>query len=155
MLGGAVIAEDLVQDAFVAAFERFDRYNPACSFVGWMRAIVRHRFLRYLNDRRRRELSYGPSEMEELVGDERDWDEVTGLGEERRALLQTLRECLQILPSPSRRLVELCYFENLSGAEIGRRLNLSEGNVRQQLFRSRAKLKKMMSPKLRELALAA
>ena len=154
MTGGAAIADDLVQDAFVAAFKGFDRYQPDRSFVAWMRAILRHRFLRYLRDRQRRELSYEPAALDSMLGDDPACVTAVSIGE-RNENLVILRECITELPAPMRQVVQLSYYEKMSSSQIGQQLGLSEGNVRQRLFRSREKLRKAMAPRLRKLAAAA
>ena len=155
--GAAAIAEDLVQDAFVAAFKNFHRYDPARSFIAWMRAIVRHRWLRYLTDRRRCEIAAEPAAIEDMV-EHGDVDHLETIGgQEKRALLPLLAECIRALPAQLRSAVELSYFQNLSGADIAIRMDLSEGNVRQRLHRGRRQLRQLMTARMKcdALALAA
>jgi RNA polymerase sigma factor (sigma-70 family) len=54
---------------------------------------------------------------------------------ERRERLDRLRYVVQAIPEECRRLWRWAYAEGLSGAEIGRRLGITEGNARVRLHR--------------------
>ena len=43
-------AEDLVQETFLAAWERLDDYEENLPFAGWLRGIARHKILAYCRD---------------------------------------------------------------------------------------------------------
>jgi RNA polymerase sigma-70 factor (ECF subfamily) len=61
-------AEDLVQEAFVAAWSALPGLADPAAFPGWLRGIVRHQAFRML---RRRQLRTVPlAQAEELPGDE-------------------------------------------------------------------------------------
>src|SRR5690348_14791018 len=45
LTGNAADAEDLVQDAYLRAWDHFDRYDPSRSFEGWLFRILTNRAL--------------------------------------------------------------------------------------------------------------
>lgn len=135
MAGRTCDGDDLLQEAFLAAVRNFGRFDQERSFVAWMRAIIRHRLLRYVNDRRRREVAFEPSAMEAMAG---GWTGDEGWSDEKRVAL----ECVEALPEASREMFELFYLEGMSARAVGERVRMSEGSVRVHLHRGRAKLRR-------------
>lgn len=61
-----------------------------------------------------------------------------------------IQECLQLLPEPSRRLIERHYREGLSMEEMAQREERKPGTIRQTIFRIRLRLRECIEKKLSE-----
>jgi len=124
-----VLAEDVVQDAFLGAWRSADRYVAGKGSVRtWLLSIVHHRAIDAI--RRRRPASELPAEEEGArtpasltVPDV--WGEVSG-----RLDRETVATALAVLPEAQREAIELAYFSGLTQAEIAARTGVPLGTVK-------------------------
>ncbi len=139
-----VLAEDVVQDAFLGAWRGADRYVPGRGSVRtWLLSIVHHRAVDAV--RRRRPVSELPAEEDAVRTPEAltmpdVWGEVSG-----RLDRDAVSVALAVLPGPQREAIELAYFAGLTQAEIADRtgvpLGTVKGRVRLALVSLRRELK--------------
>jgi RNA polymerase sigma factor (sigma-70 family) len=124
-----VLAEDVVQDAFLGAWRSADRYVPGKGSVRtWLLSIVHHRAIDAV--RRRRPTSELPAEEEgartpDALTFPDVWGEVAG-----RIDRETVATALATLPAPQREAVELAYFAGLTQVEIAERTGVPLGTVK-------------------------
>ena len=143
MLGDPDEAEDVVQEAFVRAWERLDRFDPAHRFYTWLFTIARNRCLNAL----RRRSTWG---FRSLSGDDppvlpaRD---DAGAGVEDRELARALAECLETLPDDQREVFDLRHAEDFRYAEIAAVLEISQGTVMSRLHRARERMRDCLESK--------
>jgi RNA polymerase sigma-70 factor (ECF subfamily) len=120
----AAAAEDIAQEAFLAAIRHLDRFDRRRPFGPWLRRIVVNRSIDWTRARKYRrevELDPGVAEGAEPAGD--------GLSEELLAALATL--------SPEHRaVVVLRYLLELTPTEIGDALEIPRGTVNSRLRRA-------------------
>lgn len=124
------IAEEIVQEAFLAAWRNAEGYNEGRGSVrSWLMTMVHHRAV----DAVRREESQRRRAEDAQTGDvlavEDPADAVVaqlGLPEERRAV----RAALGDLPAEQRQVIELMYFDGLSQSKVSERLGLPLGTVK-------------------------
>jgi len=129
------VAEGLVQDAFVSAFGAMKTFDPARDFGAWMRGIVRNKFREWA--RAQRHALLDQETLDAVEDQHRAWD----AAEQSDAdVLQALQQCLQKLPAPLRRVVDLFYMHRLPGAEVAQRMTSSAAAVRKRLQRAREQL---------------
>ena len=135
--GGWDEAEDIAQEAFVAAYKKRTHYRRSEAFRPWLFRIAVNRCLDRLRADARRPVHYGLDDLPEPV--EVDADPVRSvLSDEREARLQTAVAGL----SPQRRAVfVLRHMEDLSYSEIAAATGLPMGTVKAHLFRARADLR--------------
>jgi RNA polymerase sigma factor (sigma-70 family) len=124
LLGDESEGEDALQETWLAARERAP--EPGGAPEPWLRTSLRHRLLNRARGKRRqqaREQASGPAGAsvtpEELLA--------------RLEIHKRLLEAVGRLAEPYRQTVLLRYFEELSAAEIGTRLNLPGATVRGRL----------------------
>ena len=122
--GSTVIAEDIVQDAFIDSLRRWEHIRDPPAYL--RRAVINHStsWLRRLI-RERRHLD--GSTLDDVV-----WHDSDGL-----AIADTVRR----LSARQRAAVVLRYVDGLSEAEIATALGCRPGTVKSLLSRSRASLK--------------
>jgi RNA polymerase sigma-70 factor, ECF subfamily len=114
-------AEDIAQEAFVAAIRRLDRFDRRRRFAPWLGAIVANRAIDWLRARTARRETAEPNPEPEAPPDPRYSDEVL-------AALATL--------SPEHRaVVVLRYVLEYTPGEIARALELPRGTVNSRLRR--------------------
>ena len=133
------LAEDLAQDAFLAAMDKASSFRAFGSFEGWLKKIAVNQALMYLRD------------CPEMV----EWDENLH-GQEAmeeaddQALPQTefsqeeLLEAIGKLPVRQRTVFNLYAVEHCSHAEIAETLGISVANSKVLLTRARAELQQRL-----------
>jgi RNA polymerase sigma-70 factor, ECF subfamily len=127
------IAEDLVQETFLRAWNRAGGFDSGRGAVGpWLLAVARNRAIDYLRyQRRRTEASFDLNETEhpQLFADMRN-DPL------QFDLARHVRRALERLNSQQREAIELAYFEGLSQTEIARKMDQPLGTVKTWMRRA-------------------
>jgi RNA polymerase sigma-70 factor (ECF subfamily) len=133
---GAQVAEadDVAQDAFLAAFERIAEFRGEGTFAGWVKRIAARLYLRRLQ-RERRLGAFAQEEADEVDEVRADADAVIDLDEGLKALGPAERLC-----------VSLCFGAGLSHAEAAEALNLPLGTVKSHVKRGLDKLRTRLAP---------
>jgi RNA polymerase sigma-70 factor (ECF subfamily) len=129
VLGSAPDAEDVAQDALVAAFDRLDDCREPERFSGWLTQIARNRARNALDARRLRDRGRETHAQEPSA-------EPAPL-----ALRARLLKSLSQLTEVQREVVLLHDLEGFTHPEIGAALGLSEVASRQHLFVARRTLR--------------
>lgn len=134
------VAEDLVQDTFLVAFQRLASFDGGSSLHTWLCGIARNK----LREQRRR---LRPKALEEVLLDSQaEIDAILAsvarepLPEwvlERRETRELVGATLSSLPEDYRQALVSKYLDGLSVAELGRRAGKSEKSVESTLHRAR------------------
>jgi RNA polymerase sigma-70 factor (ECF subfamily) len=132
-------AEDVCQDAFVAALERLATLRDPDRFAPWLLEIVRNRALNLIRSRRVR------SEEPIEAADERGGGPDPGREAERSALREDLLAALAALDETRREVTLLHDVEGWRHAEIAERLGMPEGTVRYHLHEARKTLRERLA----------
>jgi RNA polymerase sigma-70 factor (ECF subfamily) len=139
-------AEDVIQDAYVRAYQHLDQFAGYAPFSTWLTRIAVHEALRRLQLRKRSQ------QFEEVEHDEESFMSVsettvpeTSPDPEQRAsnaeLGQLLEQAVLDLPEPYRTVIMLRDVEELSTAETAAALELTEQNVKVRLHRGRSMMR--------------
>ncbi len=137
LLGQREDAEDLVQEAFVLAFQHLDRFRLGQPFGPWFHRILVNRGLNLRRGRARRA-------MQSITEDVPAGEDSPGRLAERSELADRLRAALATLPERERTIVELFDLEGFDSGEIAQILELPRGTVRWLLHRARQALRREM-----------
>jgi RNA polymerase sigma-70 factor, ECF subfamily len=128
-MGDRHLADDLVQDSFLIAFESLATLRDAERFGPWLLGIARNGAARSFRGASRRETTV--SDMDALVGSGDG-----GLGDESSDLL----ELVERLPEHERILVGLKYFAGHTASEIATITSRPIGTITKQLSRAHERL---------------
>jgi RNA polymerase sigma-70 factor (ECF subfamily) len=153
MTGSPALAEDVVQEVFLAVMRAGSTWNPArSSFSTYVYGVARHITRRRMTRERRFVTLDDPATppCEPVTEDDVSSDLV------RRAEVTQLRRAIVKLPSRYREAVVLCDLQGLSYAEAACALECAVGTVRSRLHRARKLLSERIhrSESGREAALA-
>jgi RNA polymerase sigma-70 factor (ECF subfamily) len=139
--GSLAIAEDVVQEVFLAVMSDPARYQPGRSSVkAWLAGIARNRARRHLDVDRNRAAFDDDAERSEPVA---AGDLLGDLTREERVV--ALRRAVTNLPLRYREVVVLCDLQELSYADAAEALGCAVGTVRSRLHRGRALLATKMA----------
>jgi len=147
--GNAEDAEDVLQEAFLKAFEHLLEFREDSRFYTWIVRIAVNEALMKLRKRRtRREVAIEDSEDEDgevLVREFADWKPNPEQEYARAELERILQGAVRALPPGFRTVFYLRDVEGLSTEETAELLNLSGGAVKARLFRARLRLREELS----------
>jgi RNA polymerase sigma-70 factor (ECF subfamily) len=127
-------AEELAQNAFIKAFNKFEKFEQRASFLTWVSRIAYNESINHL---RRRKLHY--VEIDEVpVADCNLLDDELSTGNEDR--IKLMEEALDNLPPDERMLVHLYYYEDKPLNEIAYVMDAEPNSLAVRLHRIRKKL---------------
>ena len=147
-------AEDVSQEVFLKAFERFVELRHSPTAGGWLKTVTTNLCLNHLSRYRSRWTFFS-----DLVGgggeeDEREIEfaasqdlEAELASADRHELVE---RALQKLPPAQRVPLVLYHLEGMRYEEIAAKLNVSLGKVKTDIFRAREALRKKLGPQLAE-----
>jgi len=134
--GSAVDAEDLVQQAFLAAHTKIDQVRDAAKTRAWLVAVLRNAHRKQC----RRERPLPMSSLHTAP------EPVTEADLEPLLNADSVQEALQELPEEFRSVLILFYFNDLSYKEIAELLEVPIGTVMSRLSRGKAQLRSRLLP---------
>lgn len=140
------LARDLVQDAFVAAYQNLGRFEVSRDFGAWMRGIVRNKWRDWM--KRKKLTLLGEDELERLEAEHAAWEALSESG--RSDVFVALEECVGQLPEALRGAVDAFYMKEQSGADAAKATGSSETSLRKRLQRARTLLKDCLDHKTTE-----
>ena len=138
-------AEDVMQDAYVRAYEHLDQFAGRAKFSTWLTRIAVHEALARQHRGKRYQELEPTSERE---GDPMDRFASMALNPEQQAstseIRRLLEEAVEKLPDAYRTIFVLRDVEEMSTADAADVLEISEENVKVRLHRARALLRKSL-----------
>jgi RNA polymerase sigma-70 factor (ECF subfamily) len=138
ILRDPALAQDAVQEAFLAAWRTAVSFDPARGTAStWLLTLVHRRAVDLVRreDRRR-----GASIENIPVAAGDATDETAEVRERRRAV----QAALAVLPAEQREALELAYYGGLSQSELAERLGVPLGTVKSRMFAALAKLRELL-----------
>lgn len=150
LLGNPAEAEDVAQDVFLKAFERFDRIGDSPAAAGWLRTVTRNACLNHLSRYRKRwslfsELNRneGQAAFEDTLAADASTSHALEQADEREQLERALRA----LPDHQRVPLVLFHFEDASYEEIAAAIGVSLAKVKTDIHRGREALRRLVRMK--------
>lgn len=131
-------AEDIVQEAFLAAWSGLATLAEPSAFPGWLRGIVRHHAFRVL--RRKRLPAVPLAEGEDVLSDDPSAERILEQRREASAALAAISE----LPASLREPATLFFVHECSHQDVATFLGLSVATVNNRLHAARTRLKQRM-----------
>jgi RNA polymerase sigma-70 factor, ECF subfamily len=149
ILGAAGDAEEVLQEAFLQAWNQAERYDAGRSSVStWLVLIARTRALDRLRSRGARDRTAAAAAAEPPPPDTSSRLDEHVLHRERR---RRVKEVLAAIPEEQRRVLELAFYEGLSQSEISTRTGTPLGTVKTRALLGMKKLREALRHEIREL----
>jgi RNA polymerase sigma factor (sigma-70 family) len=130
-------AEDIMQEAFLSAFEKIGTYSGTVSFGAWLRKIVENRSIDYL--RKKNGWVFEDITSCQAIEDKSSNSVLPDEVPELR--INKIMEILKLLPEGCRKIFSLYHFEGFDHEEIGEILAISSSSSRSQYSRARSRIK--------------
>ena len=133
MVADHQVAEDLLQDAFLAVWRRASTYSPQTGAArSWLISILHHRTIDYLRRVRRRstiqEAPLEELELNESIAYPDAWDAAW-----QSVKSSHVRAALMKIPPEQRLVIELAYFQGWTHAEIAEGTQISLGTIKARM----------------------
>ncbi len=133
MVADHQVAEDLLQDAFLAVWRRATSYSPQTGAArSWLLSILHHRTIDYLRKVRRQstiqEASLEEIELHESIAYPDTWDEAW-----QSVKSSHVRAALMKIPTEQRLVIELAYFQGWTHTEIAEGTQIPLGTVKARM----------------------
>lgn len=136
---GEPAADDVTQEAFLAAWCALPDFRGTCRFSTWLYRLTTNAAIDYLRREKRHSHADDVTELE-LPDDSPTPQDCAEQAETRRAV----RRALSRLSEEHRRVLLLRYMQELDYAEIAAALEISEGTVKSRISRAKAQLRELL-----------
>ncbi|WP_448851411.1 sigma-70 family RNA polymerase sigma factor [Corynebacterium sp. 335C] len=142
-------AEDLVQDAYMKAFQGFRSYKPGTNLKAWLYRILTNQYISTYRKKQRRPAEYATDEFTDAQFAEQARHQSTGLRSAEVEALAALpddkiRDALMDLNEDYRMVVYYADVEGLPYKEIAEIMDTPIGTVMSRLHRGRKKLREAL-----------
>lgn len=124
------VAKDLLQEAFVQAFQKINTLDETNAFPGWLKRIVVNKGLEHL---RKKKIHFDDVSEEAELANEEVQDQLIDN--------QTLHNAIKTLPDGCRTVLCLHLLEGLKHKEIASQLEISESTSKTQFRHAKQLLK--------------
>lgn len=130
------VAEDMMQEAFIKAFQKIENFDGEVSFGSWLKRIVINQCLDWIKKRKLRIVFIDHEKVQ--IADEDDWNV------ENVVTVNQIHKTIEELPDKYKIVLKLFLLEGYDHQEISQILNITEVSSRSQLFRGKNKLKELL-----------
>jgi RNA polymerase sigma factor (sigma-70 family) len=137
ILGKREDAEEVVQDAFVKAFQNLSSFRQKAKFSTWLYRIIYNTAIS-----RHRQKKPGWQSIEEITVPD---DAMEFIAEEEQDRHKMLDTAMKQLPEEDRILLSLYYVDESSVDDLHSILGISKANVKIKLFRARKRLQELVT----------
>ncbi|MBQ8780128.1 MAG: RNA polymerase sigma factor [Oscillospiraceae bacterium] len=126
-------ADDILQETFLTAFQKFDTLADKTNFRPWIISIARNK----CNDYYRRKAKNTDISIDELL-----------LAESRYGYVERydIYDSLEALSENDRQIIELFYIQGYSQSEIAETIGIPVGTVKSRLYTARSNFKRLYLP---------
>ncbi len=139
MVNDPMEAEDIMQEAFLSAFEKIKTYSGEVSFGAWLKRIVVNRSLDHI---RKNKMQFDEINDKHEIAEE---EVAIENSEETNATVEQIKQAMQQLSDGYRVILSLYLLEGYDHEEIGDILEISSSTSRSQYTRAKRKLLEIMN----------
>ena len=133
-------AEDVTQEAFLAAWRALPEFRGDCRFSTWLYRLVSNAAIDCLRREKKHRDTGDVDELELPDGGPSPQEQA-----ERSDTRDAVRRALDRLSPEHRQVLLLRFMQELDYGEIARALNVSEGTVKSRINRAKSKLREVLA----------
>ena len=135
-LNNADDAEDVLQEAFIKAFQKLHQYSGEVTFGAWLKRIVINKCIDFLKARKLDQVELKEYQMQ-VVEDE-SWSVAPSISADE------VKNTMELLPDKYRYVLQLYLVEGYDHEEIAQILDLTPTASRTRLLRGKGHLKELL-----------
>ena len=133
-------AEDVVQEAFIKAFQKIHQFKGEVTFGAWLKRIVINKSIDFLKAKKQRMVALDENYLQ--VSEDDDWTV------ENDITLDQVKTAITKLPDKYRYVLMMFLIEGYDHREIAQVLKLTETTSRTRLLRGKSYLKELLKEKV-------
>jgi RNA polymerase sigma-70 factor (ECF subfamily) len=138
VLRDEALAEDAVQEAFLAVWRSAPKFEPQRAKAGtWLLTFVHRRAVDLVRREQRRR-------ADPLEGAPEPATETTDLEADVRDRRRRVQDALAQLPTDQRQALELAYYGGLTQSELAERLGVPLGTIKSRMFAGLSRLRTLL-----------
>lgn len=141
LCGDPPLAEELTQETFFRALKGFHRFRGESTVLTWLIAIAKRTYYAHLRSKKK---GLECIDITEVVETYCEAEETVEDGVMRRMVTEKVRELLRELPEKYRDVVMLRIYAELSFAQIGSALGITENSAKVIYYRAKNMLKERL-----------
>ena len=139
-LNNADDAEDVLQEAFIKAFQKIHQYSGEVTFGAWLKRIVINKCIDFLKSKKMQQVELKDYQMQ-VVEEDDIWSVSPSVS------VAEVKEAMEQLPDKYRYVLQLYLVEGYDHEEIAQILNLTSTASRTRLLRGKGHLRKLLKNK--------
>lgn len=132
-------AEDILQEAFIKAFQKIEQFKGEVTFGAWLKRIVINKCIDFLKSKKEQQVEFKDSYMEVVEDD--DWTVEEGI------TIEMVKLAMEQLPETYVHVVKLYLLEGYDHNEISQILDITGTTCRTRLRRGKGILKELLKEK--------
>ena len=148
LLGNYAAADDVLQEALLVVFKKFDQFQEGTSMLAWCRSIVRIEVLR-AKQRHQRERTLAERLLDDAIDAAFDEFQTARRRDDTESWRDALRGCLEQVPQRGQSVLRARFADELSYQQIGEQLGMTIEAVRKALFRLKRQVRSCVETSLR------
>ena len=146
IVGDGLLAEEVLQEAFVRAWQQAERFELARgSFASWLLSITHNLAIDEVRKRQRRPQRATSVDIADLLQGEVDTSVDVEEAAEAAELRSRIQTAMATLPDAQRRVIELAYFDGLTQREIADFLDEPLGTIKTRMRLGMHKLRDLLA----------
>ncbi|MFS4467401.1 RNA polymerase sigma factor [Maribacter sp. 2210JD10-5] len=132
-------AEDVLQEAFIKAFQKIHQFKGDVTFGAWLKRIVINKSIDYLKTKKENLVTLEENYMVSV--EDEDWTVDDGIK------IEDIKKAIDKLSEKYKYIVMMYLIEGYDHSEIANVLNLAETTCRTRLLRGKGQLKELLKTK--------
>lgn len=151
-------AQDIAQEVFLKAYERFETLRDSPRVGGWLKTVATNLSLNHLSRYRKRWRFFSDLRRDDEEGEAREFESTVAAPASREATAadqadtrEILEQALTTLPRDQRAALVLFHFHEMPYQEIAKKLKVSLSKVKTDILRGREALRRKLAGRLDEL----
>lgn len=132
-------AEDVLQEAFIKAFQKLHQFSAEVTFGAWLKRIVVNQSIDFLKSKKQKVMALDENYMH--IAMDEDWSVDDGI------TIDEVKQAMESLPEKYKYVVLMYLVEGFDHQEISQVLNLTETTCRTRLLRGKTFLKEFLKHK--------
>lgn len=147
------LAEDLIQDTFISAFNAFDKFEGKSNVKTWLFSILKNKIADHFRASFKKPTVSGSEFLDNFFDENGSWkpnQRPSNWSVEEGHLLDNpefslvLNQCMKHLPEHYFATLQLKFLEEKKAEDICQELNITESNLWQKIHRAKIQLRKCL-----------
>ncbi len=135
-------AEDVLQEAFIKAFQKIQQFKGEVTFGAWLKRIVINQCLDFLKTKKERAVELKENTLQ--IVEDHDWSVAHEIS------IEDVKSAMSLVPENYQNVLQLYLLEGYDHEEIGEILNLSNTASRTRLLRGKGYLRALLTKQRHE-----